>query len=52
VVGAGVANNDETGFQELLGILIGKCTWDPFSTEVVSTSVGAELENGALGVRS
>lgn len=50
MVGAGVAHNNEAGLQELLGVLVGKSTGDPFSTKVVSTGVGAELKNSALSV--
>jgi hypothetical protein len=50
VVKTGVANNHESWFQELLGVVIGKGTGNPFATEVVSTGVGGELENGTLGV--
>ena len=52
MVSAGVADNDKAGFQELLGVLVGKSTGDPFATEVVSTSVGTELENSALSIRT
>ena len=52
MVGAGIADNHKAGFQELLGVLVGKSTGDPFSAEVVSTSVGTELENSALSIRT
>lgn len=50
MVKTGVANNDETGFKEVLGVVIGKGTGNPLSTEVVSTGVGGELKDGTLGV--
>jgi hypothetical protein len=50
VVETGVANDDESGFEELLGVLIGKSSGHPLATEVVSTGVGGELEDGALSV--
>jgi len=50
VVSARIAYNNKTGFQELLGVLVGKCTRDPFSTKVVRTGVGSELKNSALSV--
>ena len=52
MVGAWVADNHKAGFQELLGVLVGKSTGYPFSTKVVSTSVGSELKNSALSVRA
>jgi len=50
VVKTGVANDDETGLKELLGVVIGKGTGNPLATEVVGTSVGSELEDGTLGI--
>ena len=50
VVNAWVANDQKAGLQELLGVMVGKSTWDPFSTKVVGTSVGTELKNSALSV--
>jgi hypothetical protein len=50
VVKTGVTNNDESWFQELLGVVIGKSTRNPLSTEIVSTSVGGKLEDGTLSV--
>jgi len=52
VVETGVANDDETGLEELLGVVIGKGTGNPLSTEVLSTGSGGELEDGTLGVLS
>jgi hypothetical protein len=52
VVETGVANDDESGFEELLGVLISQRSGDPFATEVVSTGVGSELEDSALGVQA
>jgi hypothetical protein len=43
VVHTGVANDDESGFEELLGVLIGQSSGDPFATKVVSTGVSGEL---------
>ena len=37
---------------EFCGVLVGKSTGYPFSTKVVSTSVGSELKNSALSVRA
>jgi len=48
VVTSWVTDDDESWFLELLGVLIGKGTRGPLSTEVVSTSVGSELEDGSL----
>ena len=42
-----IGNNDL-----LLGVLVGKGTWGPLSTEVVGLSVGGELEDGSLCVFS
>ena len=50
VVKTGVAHDDESGFKELLGVLIGQSSGDPFATEVVSTGIGGELEDSALSV--
>ena len=50
MVETGVADDDESGFEELLGVLIGQSSGDPFATEVVSTGVGSELEDSALSV--
>jgi hypothetical protein len=52
VVGAGVANDDQAGLQELLGVLIGKGTWGPLATEVLGLGVGGELQDGSLSVLS
>lgn len=52
MVSTGVANNDKAWLQELLSVLVGKSTGNPLSTEVVSTGVGAELENSALSIRT
>ncbi len=32
----------------LLGVLVGKGTWGPLSTDVVGLGVGCELEDGSL----
>jgi hypothetical protein len=50
VVKTGVADDDETGFKELLGVVIGEGTGNPLTTQVVGTSVGGELEDGTLSV--
>jgi hypothetical protein len=50
VVEAGIADDDEAGLKELLGVLIGKSSGNPLSTEVVGFGVGGELEDSALGV--
>ena len=34
----------------LLGVLIGKSTWDPLSTAVVRAGVGGELKDSSLSV--
>lgn len=52
VVTSWVADDDESWLQELLGVLIGKGTWGPLSTEVVGSGVGSELEDSSLGVGS
>ncbi len=52
MVGAGVANDDQAGLQELLGVLIGKGTWGPLATEVLGLGVGGELQDGSLSVLS
>lgn len=50
VVKTGVAHDDKAGLEELLGVVIGKGTGNPLATEVVSTGVGGELEDGTLSV--
>jgi len=50
VVKTGVANNNKSGFEELLGVLVSKSSGYPFATEVVSTSVSGELEDSTLSV--
>jgi hypothetical protein len=52
VISSWVADNDKSWLQEFLGVLIGKGTWGPLSTEVVSSGVGSELEDSSLGVGS
>lgn len=52
MVKAGVADNDESWLLELLGVLIGKGTGNPLSTEVVGFGVGGEFEDGSLGIGS
>jgi hypothetical protein len=39
-------------FYLLSGVLIGKCTGNPLSTEVVGLGIGGELEDGSLGIGS
>ena len=51
-VGSWVTDDDESWLQELLGVLVGKSTWSPLSTEVVGFGVSGELENGSLGILS
>merc|ERR1719498_1075689 len=51
-VGSWVADDDESWLLELLGVLVGKSTWSPLSTEVVGLGVGGELEDSSLGVLS
>jgi len=43
-----VADNDESWLLELLGVLIGKRSRGPLSTEVVGTGIGSELEDSSL----
>jgi len=50
VVETWVANDNKSGFEELLGVLVGKSSGYPLATEVVSTGVSGELEDGALSV--
>jgi hypothetical protein len=52
VVHAGVADNDESGLKEFLGVMVSKSSGNPLSTEVVRSSGGGELEDSSLGVRS
>lgn len=47
-----VTDNEEARLEELLGVVIGESTGNPLATEVVCTSVGGELEHGALCVLS
>jgi len=48
VITSWVSNNDESWLLELLGVLIGKSTWGPLSTTIVSTGVISELEDSSL----
>ena len=50
MVKSGVANDHESWFEVLLGVLVSKSTWDPLATAVVGTSVGGELEDSSLSV--
>lgn len=50
MVEAGVAHNNESRLEVLLGVLVSKSTWDPLATHVVGASVCGELEDGSLGV--
>lgn len=52
MVGSWVTDNDQSWLLELLGVLIGKTSWGPFSTEVRCLGVSGELENGSLGILS
>jgi hypothetical protein len=52
VINQRVTDDEEAGLEELLGVVIGESTGNPLATEVVSTSVGGELEHGALSVLS
>merc|ERR1740115_324641 len=52
VVESGIGDDHETGLLEFLGVLIGKGTGNPLSTEVVGMGVGGELQDGTLGVWS
>jgi len=52
VVESGIGDDHETGLLEFLGVLIGKGTGNPLSTEVVGMGVGSELQDGTLGVWS
>merc|ERR1740115_683475 len=49
VVESGIGDDHETGLLEFLGVLIGKGTGNPLSTEVVGMGVGSELQDGTLG---
>ena len=48
MVGSWIADDDESWFLELFGVLVGKGTWGPLSTEVVGTGVGSELKDSSL----
>jgi len=50
VVDSGVADDDEAGLQELLGVVIGKGTGNPLTTKVVSAGGNTELKDSALSV--
>ena len=52
MIGSWITHNDESWFLELLGVLVGKGTWSPLSSEVVGTSVGGELKDSSLGKSS
>lgn len=52
MVGSWITNNDKSWLLEFLGVLIGKGTWGPLSSEVVSLGVGGELKNSSLGILS
>jgi len=48
MVGSWIADNDQSWLLELFGVLIGKGTWGPFSTEIVGTGMGSELKDSSL----
>lgn len=50
MVEAGVADDDKSGFEVLLGVLVRQSTWHPLATAVVGTGVGSELEDSSLGI--
>jgi hypothetical protein len=52
VVHAGVADDDKSRLKEFLGVMVGKSSRNPLSTEVVRSGSGSELEDSSLGVRS
>jgi len=52
MVGSWVTDNDESWLLELLGVLIGKTSWGPFSTKVRGLGVSGELENSSLSILS
>jgi len=49
MVTAWIAYDHETWLLEFLGVLVGKGTWGPLSTEEVGTGVLTELEDSSLG---
>jgi len=49
-VDSGVAHDHEAGFQEFLGVVIGKGTGNPLTTKVVSAGGDTELKDSALSV--
>jgi len=48
MVGSWIADNDQSWLLELFGVLIGKGTRGPLSTEIASTGMGSELKDGSL----
>jgi hypothetical protein len=51
-IGAGIGNNDEAGFFERAGDIIGEVTWGETTGNWRGTSVRGELENSTLTVRA
>jgi hypothetical protein len=49
-IGTWVGNNDEAGFLERSGNVIGKVTWGETTSNGDGTGVGGELENGTLTI--
>jgi len=47
-----ITDDNESWLLELLGVLIGKGTWSPLSSKVVSLGVGGELEDSSLSILS
>jgi len=52
VVDTGVGDDDQTGLLERLGDVIGEVTGSESSSDSLSTSVGSELEDGTVTVRT
>jgi len=52
VIGSWVTDDDKSWLLELLGVLVGKRTGGPFTSEVVGTGVIGELEDSSLSVLS
>ena len=48
MVGSWIADDDQSWLLELFGVLIGKGTWGPFSTEVVGTGMSSKLKDSSL----
>lgn len=52
VIDSGVGDDDQTGLLERLGDVIGEVTGSESSSDGLGTSVGSELEDGTVTVRT